>query len=147
VAAKVKAVFRNGMVPICCVGEKLEERELGVTRERLATQVELALDSVSPDAVARMVIAYEPIWAIGTGRAATPDDAQDACSWIRETVARCASPQSSESVRIQYGGSVTEENAESLLSCPDVDGALVGGASLDNAAFVSIIRAAVRSKG
>lgn len=147
VAAKVKAVFRNGMTPICCVGEKLEERELGVTRERLATQVELALESLAPDSVGRMVIAYEPVWAIGTGRAATPDDAQDACSWIRDTVARCASPEASASVRIQYGGSVTEENAESLLSCPDVDGALVGGASLDNAAFVSIIQAAVRSGG
>jgi triosephosphate isomerase (TIM) len=142
VAAKVKAVFRNEMIPICCVGEHLEERELGVTRERLATQVELALDSVSPEAVGRMVIAYEPVWAIGTGEAATPEDAQDACNWIRETVSRCANAEAAASVRILYGGSVNDDNAEALLSSADVDGALVGGASLDNTAFVSIIRAA-----
>jgi triosephosphate isomerase len=92
-----------------------------------------------------MVVAYEPVWAIGTARAASPEDAQEACSWIRQTVGTCVGPVASESVRIQYGGSVTEENAESLLSCTDVDGALVGGASLDMAAFVAIVRAAARS--
>ncbi len=145
VAAKVQAVLRNAMTPICCVGEHLDERELGVTKDRLASQVEIALGSLSPDSVAGMVIAYEPVWAIGAGRAASPEDAQEACHWIRETVSRIASPEASASIRIQYGGSVTEENAESLLRCPDVDGALVGGASLDPAAFVAIVRAAARS--
>jgi triosephosphate isomerase len=145
VAAKVKAVLRNAMTPICCVGEDLDERELGLTKDRLASQVEIALDSLPPDAVGRMVIAYEPLWAIGTGQAASPADAQEACQWIRETVSNCSNPESSATIRIQYGGSVTEENAEPLLRCPDVDGALVGGASLDAAAFVAIVRAAARS--
>ena len=145
VAAKVGAVLRNQMTPICCVGETLEERELGSTKERLATQVETALGSVNAEAVRTMVIAYEPVWAIGTGQAASPEDAQEACQWIRETVGRCATPEASDGIRILYGGSVTEENTESLLQCPDVDGALVGGASLDPATFVGIIRAAARS--
>jgi triosephosphate isomerase len=89
-----------------------------------------------------MVFAYEPIWAIGTGVAATPDDAQEACAWIRTTIGEAAGDEAAASVRIQYGGSVTPENTESLLACPDVDGALVGGASLDAAAFVDIIRGA-----
>jgi triosephosphate isomerase (TIM) len=146
VAAKVGAVLRNQMTPICCVGETLDERELGLTKGRLATQVEMVLGSVTPEAAGAMVIAYEPVWAIGTGQAANPEDAQEACLWIRETVSRCASPEASERTRILYGGSVTEENTESLIQCPDVDGALVGGASLDAAAFVGIIRAAAQSK-
>ncbi|HEX4244087.1 MAG TPA: triose-phosphate isomerase, partial [Acidimicrobiales bacterium] len=85
-------------------------------------------------------IAYEPIWAIGTGLAATPEDAQEACAWIRSTIREAAGEETASSVRIQYGGSVTPENAESLLTCSDVDGALVGGASLDAGAFVDIIR-------
>ena len=93
-----------------------------------------------------MVIAYEPLWAIGTGQAATPEDAQDACQWIREVVGRCANPEAAGRVRIQYGGSVDRgEHRSDLLRCPDVDGALVGGASLDAAAFVGIIRAAAQT--
>jgi len=145
VAAKVRAVQRNQMTPICCVGETLEERELGLTKERLASQVEVALGSLTPETVAAMVIAYEPVWAIGTGEAASPEDAQEACQWIRETAGRCANPEASGRIRILYGGSVTEENTESLIQCPDVDGALVGGASLDAATFAGIIRAAALS--
>ena len=145
VAAKLRAVLRNGMTPVCCVGETLDEREAGVAKDRLADQVAAAIASLAPEVVGGLVIAYEPVWAIGTGQAATPDDAQDACRWIREVVGRSAGAEAGSTIRIQYGGSVTEENAESLLECPDVDGALVGGASLDPAAFVGIVRAAARS--
>jgi triosephosphate isomerase len=144
VNAKVKAVLRNGMTPICCVGETEEERQAGLTKDRLASQVESALSKVASDAIATLVVAYEPVWAIGAGQAATPDDAQEAAQWIREVVANSAGPEAAEQLRIQYGGSVNEDNTESLIGCPDIDGALVGGASLDAAKFVGIIRAATR---
>jgi len=146
VRAKMRAVMRNAMTPICCVGESLDEREAGVTEDILAGQVKAALDGTAPEAVAGVVIAYEPLWAIGSGLAATPEDAQHACRWIREVVAQCADADAARSVRIQYGGSVNEENAEAILRGPDVDGALVGGASLDVGKFLGIIRAASRSR-
>ena len=142
VAAKLRAVLRNGMTPICCVGETADERETGLTKDRLASQVEAAISAMAPEAVVGMVVAYEPIWAIGTGQAATPDDAQEACSWIREVVGRTVGDEVAGSLRIQYGGSVHADNTSALLSCADVDGVLVGGASLDPAAFVGIVRAA-----
>ncbi len=144
VAAKVRSVLRNGMTPVCCVGETLDEREIGLTEDRLAGQVEAAVASLPEDTVADLVIAYEPIWAIGTGQAATPEDAQAACAWIRQVVAKQVGEGAADQVRIQYGGSVNPENAASLLDCPDIDGALVGGASLDAKAFVEIVRAATR---
>ncbi len=146
VRAKLRAVQRNGMTPICCVGETIDEREAGLTEDRLASQVEAALDGMAAEAVGGVVIAYEPLWAIGSGTAATPADAQQACQWIREVVAKCSDADAAQSVRIQYGGSVNEENAASILEGPDVDGALVGGASLDAGAFVGIIRAASRPR-
>jgi triosephosphate isomerase (TIM) len=146
VQAKIRAVIRNGMTPICCVGETLEEREEGSTEPRLASQVEAALGGLAAEAVANVVIAYEPLWAIGSGLPATPEDAQQACGWIRQVVGRCAGSDAATSVRIQYGGSVNEENTESIVRGPDIDGALVGGASLDNGAFLGIIRAAVRAR-
>ncbi len=146
VRAKVRAVLRNGMTPICCVGETIDERDAGLTEDRLASQVESALDGMAAEAVAGLVIAYEPLWAIGTGTAATPEDAQLACRWIREVVAKCSDADAAEAIRIQYGGSVNEDNTESIVGGRDVDGALVGGASLDAAAFVGIIRAASRSR-
>jgi len=146
VRAKVRAVMRNGMTPICCVGETIDERDAGLTEDRLAGQVEAALDGMAAEAVAGVVIAYEPLWAIGSGTAATPEDAQQACQWIREVVAKGSDADAARAVRIQYGGSVNEDNTESILRGPDVDGALVGGASLDAAAFVGIIRAASRSR-
>jgi triosephosphate isomerase len=145
VAAKLQAVFRNGMTPICCVGETDVEREEGMTKDRLAAQVEAAIGGLAPESVGRMVIAYEPIWAIGTGQAATAEDAQEACSWIREIVGRVAGTEPAATVRIQYGGSVTAENTGELLPCPDIDGTLVGGASLDATAFVGIIKAAANA--
>jgi triosephosphate isomerase len=145
VAAKLKAVLRNGMTPICCVGESLEEREAGMTKDLLAGQVEAALEGLSSEVIAGLVIAYEPIWAIGTGEASSPEDAQEACQWIREVIGRCGDLESAGQVRLQYGGSVNEENTEALLACPDIDGALVGGASLDAASFVGIVRAAART--
>jgi triosephosphate isomerase len=142
VAAKLRAVVRNGMVPICCVGETGDERDSGLAKDRLAKQVEAALGGVHADTVAELVLAYEPIWAIGSGQAATPEDAQDSCRWIREVVAEVSGPDAAARVRILYGGSVNADNAASLVSCPDVDGLLVGGASLDPEAFLAIIRAA-----
>ena len=145
VAAKLRAVLRNGMTPVCCVGETIDEREAGAAKDRLADQVESAVSGLAAEVVGGLVIAYEPLWAIGTGNAATPDDAQDACRWVREVLGRSAGAEAGDLVRIQYGGSVTGENAQALLECPDVDGALVGGASLDAAEFVGIVRAAARA--
>ncbi|MGA8723412.1 MAG: triose-phosphate isomerase [Acidimicrobiales bacterium] len=142
VGAKLAAVLRNGMTPICCVGETLEEHHAAMTKDRLSVQVEAIVSAAPRAALGGLVIAYEPIWAIGTGEAATPDDAQEACSWIREVIAKSAGVAVADQVRIQYGGSVNPENTDSLVSCPDVDGVLVGGASLDGAAFVGIIQAA-----
>ena len=127
------------------MGETEDERDRGVTKDRLAAQVESAVAALPAEVVGGLVVAYEPLWAIGPGQAATPDDAQDACRWIREVVGRATGPEVAESLRIQYGGSVTEENTAGFLACPDVDGALVGGASLDAAAFVGIIRAAAQA--
>jgi len=144
VAAKLRAVLRNGMVPICCVGETVDERDIGLTQERLTAQVTAALGGVPPEDVASMVIAYEPVWAIGTGQAATPGDAQEACAWIRGVVAQVAGEDAATTVRIQYGGSVKADNTGDLMACTDVDGLLVGGASLDAAQFTDIVRAASR---
>ncbi len=142
VAAKLRAVVRNGMTPICCVGETLEEREAGETLARLAGQVDAALGAFGADALPALVVAYEPLWAIGTGRAASPDDAQEAARAIRAVVARRRGEEAAAQLRVQYGGSVTPDNAAELLAGPDVDGVLVGGASLDPAQFVAIARAA-----
>lgn len=137
---KVLAILRNGMVPILCCGETLEEREAGGTEEKVAGQVRAGLQGVSPEQVGALVIAYEPIWAIGTGRTATPEDAQATCALVRATVAEVAGADAAASVRIQYGGSVKPANAAELMAQPDIDGALVGGASLDPDEFAKIVR-------
>jgi triosephosphate isomerase (TIM) len=142
VAATLRAVIRHAMTPIVCVGETEEEREDGETEARLAAQTTAALKGLPADQVAGLVVAYEPIWAIGTGRTATAEDAQSACAHIRAVVDEIAGSEAAAAIRIQYGGSVRPENAAELLSQPDVDGALVGGASLDAATFAAIVAAA-----
>jgi triosephosphate isomerase len=137
---KVNAVLTHGMTPIMCVGETLDEREAGSTETKVEGQVRAGLAGIDKAAVARMVIAYEPIWAIGTGRNATPEDAEAVCSLIRSTVADVAGAEAGESIRIQYGGSVKAGNARNIMAQPNVDGALVGGASLDPEEFALIVR-------
>ncbi len=137
---RVRAILAAGMTPIMCVGEHLEEREDGTAEQRVSSQVEAGLADVSPEQVAGMVIAYEPIWAIGTGRTATPEDAQAMSATIREVVRRSKGGDSAGSVRIQYGGSVKPTNAGELMGQPDIDGALVGGASLDPDNFSRIVQ-------
>jgi triosephosphate isomerase len=138
---KVVAALEADFVPILCVGETEEERERGDTERRLRHQVQEDLHKVSDDRLSEVVIAYEPVWAIGTGRVATPEQAQDAIAFIRALVAD-RSVQAAQRTRILYGGSVSVENAAELLALPDVDGALVGGASLDPDGFAAIVSAA-----
>jgi triosephosphate isomerase len=141
VAATLRAVLRHEMTPICCVGETAEERAAGHTDARLAAQLTAALDGLDAVQISSLVIAYEPIWAIGTGNAATAVDAEDACLFVRQTIGELAGTEAAASVRVQYGGSVTAENAGSFLAEPAVDGLLVGGASLDAGSFLDIVRA------
>ena len=142
VGKKVKAVFGAGMTPIMCVGETLEEREAGSTEDKVLGQLRAGLSGLDPEQVARMVVAYEPIWAIGTGRNATPEDAQAVCRAIRAAVTADHGEASGAGVRVQYGGSVKAANAAELMGQADVDGALVGGASLDPTEFAQIVAAA-----
>jgi triosephosphate isomerase len=140
VAKKVVAVQRHSMTPILCVGETLDEREAGETEAKVLGQIRAALAGLKPDKIASLVVAYEPIWAIGTGRTATSDDAQQVCAALRSCVAEIAGADAAEAVRIQYGGSVKSSNIAELVSKPDIDGALVGGASLDPDEFARICK-------
>lgn len=140
VARKTKAILANKMVPIVCVGETLEEREAGSTSDKVLGQVQAALAKLSPEDVAGLVVAYEPIWAIGTGQTATAEDAQEVCGAIRREIGVLAGADAAASVRIQYGGSVKAANIAELMAQPDVDGALVGGASLDPDEFARIVQ-------
>jgi triosephosphate isomerase len=140
VNSKVKAAFRNEITPILCVGETLEVRQQGQQVDHCVGQVTRGLDGLSAEQVASMVIAYEPIWAIGTGEVASPDDAQEACAAIRQCVSAVHDHETAGSLRILYGGSVKSDNVTPIMDQPDVNGALVGGASLDAAEFARIVR-------
>ena len=140
VNTKGKAILKWGMTPIICCGETLEEREAGGTDQKVAGQVRAALAGLKPEQVAGLVIAYEPIWAIGTGRTASAEDAQTVCALVRATVAEVAGAEAADAVRIQYGGSVKPSNAVELMGQPDIDGALVGGASLVADDFAGIVQ-------
>jgi triosephosphate isomerase len=137
---KVHAIFKHEMTPIMCVGETLDEREAGTTEGKVVGQVQAGLRGLKAEQVAALVIAYEPIWAIGTGRTATPDDAQAVCKLVRATVGEIAGSDAATAVRVQYGGSVKATNAADLMAQPDIDGALVGGASLDPDEFARIVQ-------
>jgi triosephosphate isomerase len=139
---RTQAALREGLVPIICVGETLQERESSRTLEVVARQLRGALGGFGAPDVARFVLAYEPVWAIGTGKTATADQAQEVHAFIRKTLAELYDAQTAGQIRIQYGGSVKADNAADLLGRPDIDGALVGGASLKAADFAAIVKAA-----
>lgn len=140
---KVKKAIASGLTPILCCGETLEQREMGVTMDWIRLQIKSDLAGVAADDVKNLVIAYEPIWAIGTGKTATSDQAEEVCKGIRELIAEVYDTDTAEAVRIQYGGSMNAGNAAELLAKPDIDGGLIGGASLKAADFTTIIKAAV----
>ncbi|MBQ4427196.1 MAG: triose-phosphate isomerase [Oscillospiraceae bacterium] len=142
VNAKVHTALEAGLNPIVCVGESLAQREKGITLELIALQVKTALAGVSADKMRRVIIAYEPIWAIGTGKTATAEQANEVCSAIRAVIRDIYGARVARSVTIQYGGSMNEKNAAELLAQPDIDGGLIGGASLVPEKFAAIINAA-----
>jgi len=139
VAKKTKVALDNGLLPISCVGETLEEREGGKTMEVVGRQVDAILKAVSADEATKVVIAYEPVWAIGTGKVATPEQAQEVHAFIRKRVGDVHGPAVADGVRILYGGSVKPDNVKGLMALPDVDGALVGGASLKADSFLKLV--------
>ncbi|MCM2390865.1 triose-phosphate isomerase [Streptomyces albipurpureus] len=138
--AKVKAAFKHGITPILCVGEGLDIRKAGQQVEYTLGQLDGGLKDIPAEQAETVVIAYEPVWAIGTGEVATPEDAQEVCGAIRGRLAKLYSQELADKVRIQYGGSVKSGNVAAIMAQPDVDGALVGGAALDSDEFVKIVR-------
>jgi triosephosphate isomerase (TIM) len=144
VAKKLRAVLGAGMAPIVCVGETLEERELGTTEEKVKRQIEAAFQRLPADEAARCIVAYEPIWAIGTGHNATPDDANDTIGVIRRHVRVGLGDALADGLRILYGGSVKPGNAAALMAMPEIDGGLVGGASLDPDEFARVVQFGAR---
>ncbi len=143
---KLHAAFQHGLLPILCVGEKLEERRAGETEAVLERQVTAALAGLDSEQVAQMVIAYEPVWAIGTGETASPEDADAGAGFIRGLIAQLYDEATAQAIRIQYGGSVTPENISELTKGEHVDGALVGGASLDPERFAAIVKGVADAK-
>ena len=144
VNAKVLAALENGLIPIMCVGESLEQREQGITDELVAMQTKIALGGVTEEELKRIIIAYEPVWAIGTGKTATAEQANEVCAVIRATVKSLYGEKAAEGITVQYGGSMNAGNAAELLAQPDVDGGLIGGASLKPNDFAAIVDAATK---
>ncbi|MFJ8266965.1 triose-phosphate isomerase [Peribacillus asahii] len=138
---KVHAAFKHGLTPIVCCGETLEQREAGQTFDFVGGQIEKALEGLTEEQVKQTVIAYEPIWAIGTGKSSSAEDANEVCAHIRAVVAKQTTQSTAEEVRIQYGGSVKPENIKEYMAQPDIDGALVGGASLKTTSFLQLLEA------
>jgi len=138
---KVGGAIAANLVPIVCVGETLREREAGDMKHAVRRQIENSLRGIEGADLAKLIVAYEPIWAIGTGRTATPEQAQEMHAFVREVLAEIGDADAASSVRIQYGGSVKPNNAEELFAQPDIDGGLIGGASLEARSFVEIVRA------
>ena len=141
---KLHKAFEVELTPILCVGESLEEREGGLTEKKLEGQLVKDLEGLTKEQVANMVIAYEPIWAIGTGKTATSQVADETCGFVRSVVAKLYDQATADAIRIQYGGSVKTSNIDELMSMPNIDGALVGGASLKADDFVTLVNAAVK---
>lgn len=139
---RLRAALNEGLCGILCVGETLEQREQGITSELVAMQVKVALQGVTAEELGRVIVAYEPVWAIGTGKTATAEQANEVCALIRATVASLYGEAAAEGLTIQYGGSMNAANAAELLAQPDVDGGLIGGASLKAEDFAVIVRAA-----
>jgi triosephosphate isomerase len=139
VARKARALFEAGIVPIVCVGETLEERESDRAFEVIGSQLARSLAEVPAERAGQVVVAYEPVWAIGTGRTATPETAQEVHAFVRERLGAQLGTQAADRIRIQYGGSVKPDNVDSLMAQPDIDGALVGGAGLDPESFARIV--------
>ena len=142
VNAKTLTALENGLIPIVCCGESLEQREAGITEEWITMQIKLALAGISEEKIRKVVIAYEPIWAIGTGKTATPEQAEEVCQLIRTVVRKLFGSKNARAISILYGGSMNDKNAFELLAQPDIDGGLIGGASLVPEKFVKIIEAA-----
>ncbi|MBM4760804.1 triose-phosphate isomerase [Bacillus sp. B15-48] len=138
---KTIAAFKYNLTPIVCCGETLEQRENGETNELVGSQVKRALEGLSAEQLKSTVIAYEPIWAIGTGKSSTADDANEVCAHIRKVIAEQFSPEVADAIRIQYGGSVKPGNIKEYMAQPDIDGALVGGASLETDSFLQLLEA------
>jgi triosephosphate isomerase len=143
---KTKTAIKAGLLPIVCVGEKLEEREAGKTFDVVKDHIQGSLAGLTQDEIKKVIIAYEPVWAIGTGRNATPKQAEEAHKYIRKLLADMFDDEIAENIRIQYGGSVTPENIKELIGQDDVDGALVGGASLQVDSFSNIVKWAIRMR-
>ena len=137
---KMKAALAHEMVPIMCVGEELSVRESGAHVSHVIRQIRAGVESLTKPDLKKIVIAYEPVWAIGTGKVATPEDAQEVCAAIREEIENLASAQIAQTMRILYGGSVKSSNVREIMAKPDVDGALIGGASLDPQEFANIVK-------
>lgn len=136
---KLKALLSSKIIPLVCVGEVLEQREAGEEKEVVSAQVRAAFEGIEQEDAKKVVIAYEPVWAIGTGRNATPEQANEMCALIRETLTDIYDEETSDMIVIQYGGSVNAENATDIMNMEEIDGALVGGASLDPAKFIEIV--------